>query len=215
MKYVGKTDLKIGNNAVWHGGNFVPDDKADKSHGHTKSQITDFPSSLPANGGTANKANILVITDTRDIDDTPGDLQKKGFTGAFKRRATVNNPPVGSSNNYVFIMTVAGYGTASDGSGGWPIQVAFGIEGLAYRRGTSSTAWGPWDRISNLSDIPTSLPANGGNAATVNGKTVAENVPAGAKFTDTTYSEITTSEIDAGTSSTLRTISGRRVKYIL
>ena len=29
--------------------------KADKSHTHTKSQITDFPTSLPANGGTADK----------------------------------------------------------------------------------------------------------------------------------------------------------------
>lgn len=39
----------------------------------------------------------------------------------------------------------------------------------------------------NATDIPTSLPANGGNAATVNNKTVLENVPAGAKFTDTVY----------------------------
>lgn len=82
-----------------------------------------------------------------------------------------------------------------------------------------------------------------GNAAKVNGYTVNANVPEGAKFTDTvttvngktgaitkadivalgipasdtntTYAEITTSEIDAGTSSTLRTITGRRVKYIL
>jgi hypothetical protein len=53
------------------------------------------------------------------------------------------------------------------------------------------------------------------NAEKVNGFTVETNVPANAKFTDTTYSEITTSEIDAGTSSTLRTISGRRIKYIL
>lgn len=30
--------------------------KADKIHTHTKSQITDFPTSLPANGGTADKA---------------------------------------------------------------------------------------------------------------------------------------------------------------
>ena len=29
--------------------------KADKSHTHTKSEITDFPTSLPANGGTASK----------------------------------------------------------------------------------------------------------------------------------------------------------------
>lgn len=32
--------------------------KADKSHTHTKSEITDFPTSLPANGGTADCANV-------------------------------------------------------------------------------------------------------------------------------------------------------------
>ena len=32
--------------------------KADKIHTHTKSEITDFPTSLPANGGTANYANV-------------------------------------------------------------------------------------------------------------------------------------------------------------
>lgn len=32
--------------------------KADKVHTHTKSQITDFPTSLPANGGTADSANV-------------------------------------------------------------------------------------------------------------------------------------------------------------
>lgn len=36
--------------------------------------------------------------------------------------------------------------------------------------------------------IPTSLPANGGNAATVNKHTVLSDVPANAKFTDTVYS---------------------------
>lgn len=45
---------------------------------------------------------------------------------------------------------------------------------------------------SMISGLPTSLPANGGNADTVGGKTVAENVPAGAKFTDTTYGVATT-----------------------
>ena len=33
--------------------------KADKSHTHTKSEITDFPTSLPANGGTADSANKI------------------------------------------------------------------------------------------------------------------------------------------------------------
>ena len=40
---------------------------------------------------------------------------------------------------------------------------------------------------SMITGAPTSLPANGGDSATVNGKTVEENVPAGAKFTDTVY----------------------------
>lgn len=39
-----------------------------------------------------------------------------------------------------------------------------------------------------IKNKPTSLPANGGNADTVNGHTVESNVPANAKFTDTTYS---------------------------
>ena len=33
--------------------------KADKSHTHIKSEITDFPTSLPANGGTADYASFL------------------------------------------------------------------------------------------------------------------------------------------------------------
>lgn len=42
-----------------------------------------------------------------------------------------------------------------------------------------SVAWG------NVSGRPSSMPANGGNASTVNGHTVNANVPAGAVFTDT------------------------------
>ena len=40
---------------------------------------------------------------------------------------------------------------------------------------------------SMITGLPTSLPANGGNASTVGGFTVGVNVPANAKFTDTTY----------------------------
>ena len=43
---------------------------------------------------------------------------------------------------------------------------------------------------------------------------VQTDVPVDAEFTDTTYSEITVAEIEVGTASTLRTITGRRVKYI-
>ena len=51
----------------------------------------------------------------------------------------------------------------------------------------------------------------------VDNSRVLTDVPLNAKFTDTntTYSEISTAEIDAGTSSTSRVITGRRVQYIL
>lgn len=50
-----------------------------------------------------------------------------------------------------------------------------------------------WNETNTGSDAyiknkPTSLPANGGDADTVNGYRVEANVPANAKFTDTTYS---------------------------
>lgn len=44
----------------------------------------------------------------------------------------------------------------------------------------------------DITDFPISLPANGGNSATVNGYTVASNVPSGAKFTDTIYTHPST-----------------------
>lgn len=46
---------------------------------------------------------------------------------------------------------------------------------------------------SEIVDFPASLPADGGNAATVNGHTVNSDVPSGAKFTDTVYSHPTSS----------------------
>lgn len=68
----------------------------------------------------------------------------------------------------------------------------------AYKHSTSAHApanaeanvQSDWDVTDTASDAfiknkPTSLPANGGNAATVNGHTVAADVPAGAVFTDT------------------------------
>lgn len=49
----------------------------------------------------------------------------------------------------------------------------------------------------------------------VDNSRVLTDVPLNAKFTDTTYAEISTAEIDAGTASTLRTITGRRIGYII
>ena len=79
------------------------------------------------------------------------------------------------------------------------------------------------DKVDNsrvLTDVPTGAEFTD-TVTTINGKTgaiskadiVALGIP--SQDTNTTYSEITTAEIDTGTASTLRTITGRRVKYIL
>lgn len=41
--------------------------------------------------------------------------------------------------------------------------------------------------VNDITDFPTSMPANGGNSSTVNGHIVETNVPKGAVFTDTVY----------------------------
>ena len=41
--------------------------------------------------------------------------------------------------------------------------------------------------VNDITDFPTSMPANGGNSSTVNGHTVETDVPEGAVFTDTVY----------------------------
>lgn len=79
------------------------------------------------------------------------------------------------------------------------------------------------DKVDNsrvLTDVPSGAKFTD-TITTINGKTgaiskadiVALGIP--SQDTNTTYAEITTAEIDAGTASTGRTITGRRVKYIL
>lgn len=54
--------------------------------------------------------------------------------------------------------------------------------------------WNVTDTASDafIKNKPASLPANGGNASTVNGHTVGVDVPANAKFTDTVYTHPST-----------------------
>ena len=55
----------------------------------------------------------------------------------------------------------------------------------------------------NKTEIPTELPANGGNSATVNGHTVKSDVPENAKFTDTIYDDTEVKEEIASINSNL------------
>ena len=104
----------------------------------------DLPTSLPANGGSANS---IRISDTRNEDKTPQDYFDEGLliTSEFKFVSTVGSP-VSMTGTYVFIMTITGW---KDPSGGYPFQIAFGKEGLAFRYGISRTNWSSWTKIAN------------------------------------------------------------------
>lgn len=175
--------------------------------------IKNKPISLPANGGTASKLSNAI-----QINDYDTFIPSKVATGSItpiKGNADSNSP----WNN-----TNSGYLIQSNSADSWHIVIfRSGGDGWAYRS-YYQNKWGAW-RIwstfdgaynsltgkpssfppsahthikSQITDFPVSLPANGGNSATVNGHTVDSNVPSGAKFTDTIYTH-PNSGVTAGT----------------
>ena len=195
----GKVDkADLADTAPWSGITGKPSTFTPATHSHTKSQISDFPSSLPANGGTANYLNAIAIPANANLNSytTPGFY----YCAANATVATMTNAPSGNA----FFMIVGKH------AGTFQMFVEYTISGQKIYIRNYYGSWGSWQRIfttankptlselgaaatshthtkSQISDFPTSLPANGGNAATVGGFTVGVNVPANAKFTDTVY----------------------------
>lgn len=131
------------------------------SHTHTRSQISDFPASLPANGGTAaytnyiNVNNIAANTDLNAI-TTPGLY----YCPANATVATFKNCP---TTNAFFMEVGKHAGTYQK------IIEYITSNPKTYQRNYYSSVWGSWQNI-----------------------TVLTPVPAGAKFTDTVYTHLTT-----------------------
>lgn len=191
----------------WSGITGKPSTYTPSSHTHTKSQITDFPTSMPAS----------------DVSAWAKASSKPTYTKAEVGLGNVDN--TADANKSVKYATSAGSassatkatGVVNYGSTGKTIQIGFGGDGISgdaikyiagYTTGDGSSVDAKIKDISkdNLKSwldlgslayssatIPTSLPANGGNSSTVNGHTVNSNVPANAKFTDTVYSHPTSS----------------------
>ena len=138
---------------------------ASASHSHTKSEI-----------GLGNVDNTADVNKSVNYANTSGSSTKA--TSVVDYGNTENSIQIGfggagaTASNLGYI---AGYLT-----GGKQIKDVskdvlkswLGLGSLAYSSATIPT-------------IPSSLPANGGNADTVNGHTVNSDVPANAKFTDT------------------------------
>ncbi|WP_339245319.1 hypothetical protein [Paenibacillus sp. FSL F4-0243] len=111
------------------------------------SGVAGKPSALPAAGGASDAINIL---DTRSVVDKPSDLQSKKLTSAFKALTAVGSPPVSASGTYVYVLNVSGW-SSNEGSGGWPVQIAIGGNGLAYRQGLTADTWSDWTGLAKQS----------------------------------------------------------------
>lgn len=158
--------------------------KSDTSHKHTVSQISDFPKSLPANGGNSDSvggktlSNLLKLgLDYSDrLQITEGDLDNYHAAGRYvvpseSHAKLIAHSPWVSSGYFLDV-----YYRSID----YSIQIAMAWIGKIKIRYITGGEWSDWEDISD-----------GGNAATVNGLTVQTAVPANAKFTDTVYSHPT------------------------
>ena len=161
--------------------------------------------------------------------ETPDGAQAK-----VDAHANLTNNPHSVTKSQVGLGSVSNYGlaTQAEAEAGTssakymtPLRTKQAIDALqavksvAGKTGTVTLTKGDvgLSNVDNTSDMdkPISTAVQTALNGKVDNSRVLTDVPSNAKFTDTTYSEISTSEIDAGTSSTRRTITGRRVKYIL
>lgn len=132
--------------------------------------------SAPANGGTATASNYVNVNNTENKRVSRLQyFQKSGDDTIMPTEdwySLIRCQHPGYPNGYWQDIAFPFVG------GGRP-QVRQNVNG------TKSA----WKELAYKSDIPSSLPANGGNSSTVNGHTVKSDVPAGAKFTDTIYDD--------------------------
>ena len=128
--------------------------KADLVHTHTKSQITDFPASIPASGGNADTVGGYSIDDLgkiintaiADIDNTPG------FFSSFWNTTTAGTKP----GSYGTVLQVANrYGLPDSGKEVWVFQFAHvhGVNRPMWRQQYNNGGWSEWKQVALMEDI--------------------------------------------------------------
>lgn len=170
----------------WSGVTGKPSTYTPSSHTHTKSQITDFPSSLPANGGNSSTVNGHTVnadvpsgakfTDTNTWRPL-GTTADTACAGNDSRLSNARPANGGTSTyaNYVWATSHQGswyqnsqwdgtYFQTNYKNGDSVLPMRVNNAGYADSAGSAnSVAW------SNVSGRPSSLLANGGNSDTVDG----------------------------------------------
>lgn len=162
-------------------------DKASLSHKHSKSDITDFPSSMPANGGNASTVNGHTVNA-----DVPSGAK---FTDTDTWR------PLGTTAD-----------TACAGNDSRLSNARPASDVSAWAKASSKPSYTKSEvglgNVDNTADANKSVKyatsaGSANNAAKVNNHTVKSDVPSNAKFTDTTYTN--KSPVDGGTELSLVT----------
>ena len=155
--------------------------KANSSHSHGNGDITSLDASKITSG-------------TISIDRLPqGALERLTVVADDTARFKLTSASVQKGDNVKVTSTGKMYYVVDESN----LSTEAGYE--VYAAGTAASV--PWSGVtgkpstytpsshthtkSQITDFPTSMPANGGNATTVNGHTVNSDVPSGAKFTDT------------------------------
>lgn len=188
MKYLGKIidDKDLATKEYVDAG---LNEKANINHTQTVSTISDLTA-------TATELNYTdgVTSNIQTQLNTKAPIASPTFTGTVTGTQLISNVASGTPPLVITSSTVVPNLNADklDGND----ASAFALASHAHT-------------VANINGLQTALDNK------VDDSQVLTNVPANAKFTDTTYSEIPTAEIDAGTASTRRTITGRRIKYIL
>jgi hypothetical protein len=134
--------------------------KSDVGHKHAKADITDFPASMPANGGNADTLdNIdstgffrtgIEILANADLNNytTAGDY----FCRLNATAITISNTP---PKKEAFMLTVSQYKTSSSEIGAMQIWKHYATNTIYFRvYNTDANTWTSWAQIALKSDIP-------------------------------------------------------------
>lgn len=204
------------------------DNKSDVNHIHDERYYTESEVDTKLSGkiDTTLKGSANGIAELNENGKVPSS-QLPSYVDAVVEYTSISDFPSTGDTGKIYVDTTTNLTYRWSGSAYVEISPSIALgetSSTAYRGDRGKAAYdhisdttahitaeerAAWDAKADLSDIPTELPANGGNADTVNGHTVESDVPANAKFTDTkvtnTLAKTTKAYVTGTTSSSTNT----------
>lgn len=114
-------------------------------HKHTKSEITDFPTSMPANGGDADHATRLVCTEKRPTSANKASSSDRA--GMMEMFLASSSMTTGKPSADAKILQMNW-----DNTSGWDSQLAMLNNGILQHRAMSSGTWDTWKTLLDSSN---------------------------------------------------------------